>query len=86
MRAESGIVNLTPAAQTGLNPEAIGELFYDADGLLSTDSWGRNIKVSLMSADQSASADNNASVVLMIDYLGTRILLTGDVRTLSIES
>ena len=81
VRAEPGIVNLTPAAQTGLNPEAVGELFYDADGLLSTDSWGRNIKVSLLSADQSASADNNASVVLMIDYLGTKILLTGDAES-----
>ena len=67
---EPNIINLTPVAQTGINP--------DEPGQMSTDSWGRNIKVTLLSADQGASSDNNSSVVLMIDYLGTRILLTGD--------
>lgn len=81
VRAEPGLVDLTPAVQTGLNPSAVGELVYDSDDLLSTDSWGRNIKVSLLSADKDASADNNASVVLKIDYLGTKILLTGDAET-----
>ena len=67
---EPDLVNLTPANEKGLNP--------DDNGQLMTDSWGRNITVSLLSADRNASSDNNASVVLMIDYLGTRILLTGD--------
>ncbi|MAD60317.1 MAG: hypothetical protein CMH49_02225 [Myxococcales bacterium] len=70
VNAEPGLVNLTPAIQTGLNPKEPNQL--------STGSWGRNITVQLLSADQQAGTDNNASVVLMIDYLGIRILLTGD--------
>jgi competence protein ComEC len=73
VNAESGLNNLTPVTETGINP--------DERGQLSTDSWGRNIKVTLLSADRTASTDNNASVVLMINYLGTRILLTGDAET-----
>jgi beta-lactamase superfamily II metal-dependent hydrolase len=67
---EPSLINLTPVTQTGLNPSEPGQK--------STDSWGRNIEVTLLSADQGASSDNNSSVVLMIEYLGTRILLTGD--------
>ena len=78
---EQGLVNLSPATQTGLNPSAVGEINYNLSGLITTDSWGRNIQVTLLSADNSASADNNASVVLMIDYLGTRVLLTGDAES-----
>lgn len=73
VNAEIGLNNLTPVTETGINP--------DERGQLSTDSWGRNIKVTLLSADRTASTDNNASVVLMINYLGTRILLTGDAET-----
>lgn len=73
VNAEPGLVDLTPAIQTGLNP--------DEPNQLNTGSWGRNITVQLLSADLQASSDNNASVVLMIDYLGTKILLTGDAET-----
>lgn len=75
VNTEPDLVNLTPASETGLNPNDLSRFNQN---IISTDSWGRNITVSLLSADRSASTDNNASVVLMIDYLGTRILLTGD--------
>ena len=70
VRAEPGIVDLTPVSIKGLN--------MDQEGEFKTESWGRNFTVQLLSADLSSSEDNNSSVVLMIEYLGVRILLTGD--------
>lgn len=70
VRNEPGLVNLTPVSVKGLNSGSEGEM--------STESWGRNLNVRLLSADLSTGSDNNSSVVLMIEYLGVRILLTGD--------
>lgn len=70
VRQEEGLVNLTPVKSKGLNVLQTGET--------RTESWGRNVEVRLLSADQSASDKNNASVVLRIEFQNTRILLTGD--------
>lgn len=69
VRAE-GATLLSPVTVTGLNSARSGEM--------NTESWGRNVEVSLLSADLSARQDNNSSVVLMVEYLGVKILLTGD--------
>jgi len=66
------IKNLTPAEVAGIN---LNDPF---SGELSTESWGRNVTARLLKADQSASTDNNSSVVLSIQYQGVRLLLTGD--------
>lgn len=66
------IANLTPAAEAGINLTDLNS------GELSTESWGRNLTVRLLKADQNASEDNNASVVLSIQYQGVRLLLMGD--------
>ena len=68
--AAEGLVNLTPVSTLGLNPQAFGEL--------STESWGRNVRARLLSADQQASDDNDASVVISLEFQGIRLLLTGD--------
>jgi beta-lactamase superfamily II metal-dependent hydrolase len=68
---ESNLVNLTPVVQTGLNAK-------QPTGELETESWGRNVTVRLLSAQQFASKDNDASVVLSIEFQGIKILLTGD--------
>jgi competence protein ComEC len=67
---EQNLINLTPVSDKGLNRSQMGEN--------QTESWGRNVEVSLLSARKDASADNDASVVLMINFQNTRILLTGD--------
>ena len=70
VRAEPGLIDLTPVSVRGLN--------RDQDGEFKTESWGRNMTAQLLSADLSSGQDNNSSVVLMIEFLGVRILLTGD--------
>ena len=70
--AEPDLINLSPVEVTGINASAPNE------GELLTQSWGRNVTVRLISADRNASEDNNASVVLMVDFRGVKILLTGD--------
>jgi len=65
------LIKLVPAAETGIS-------LNGAQGELSTESWGRNLTTRLLSADQSASEDNNASVVLSLQFQGVRLLLMGD--------
>ncbi len=67
---EPGLVNMTPALETGIDPET--------PGLRETRLWGRNLTARLLSADRYASTDNNSSVVLSIEFQGVRLLLTGD--------
>ncbi|MEE2644407.1 MAG: MBL fold metallo-hydrolase [Myxococcota bacterium] len=67
---QQGLTHRSPAELEGI------DLFEE--GALSTESWGRNVKVSLLSADASASEDNDRSVVLLLESLGNRVLFTGD--------
>ena len=67
---EPNLVDRTPVSVLGLSRDEIGQL--------QTESWGRNVTVSLISADLNTSESNNSSVVLMLEYLGVRVLLTGD--------
>lgn len=60
--AEPGATILSPAATTG-----IGE-----------GRWGRDVTVTLLSADRTAVDDNDGSIVVMVEFRGRRILLTGD--------
>lgn len=68
--AEPNLVDRTPVSVLGLNRDEIGQL--------RTESWGRNVTVNLVSADLNMSDSNNSSIVLMLEYLGVRVLLTGD--------
>ncbi len=68
--AEPGVTVLRPAAETGIDPEV--------PGAMTSQGWGRDVTVRLLSANQFASSDNDASVVLMVEYRGVRLLLTGD--------
>ena len=69
-RAEPGLTMLRPAVVTGLDPAS--------PGLLRTTTWGRGVEVSVLSGDPAASTDNGASLILMVEYRGVRILLMGD--------
>lgn len=73
---EPGIVPLLPAEITGLDARNPGTA--DHPGLVQTGAWGRGVTVTLLSADRTAQDDNEGSVVLMVDYLGVKVLLTGD--------
>lgn len=66
------IINMTPAQETGIN------LNHPMRGDDTTESWGRNVTARLLKADQTASEDNNASIVISLQYQGVRLLLTGD--------
>ncbi|MCB9536472.1 MAG: MBL fold metallo-hydrolase [Myxococcales bacterium] len=68
--AEPGITVLRPAAETGIDPAV--------PGATTSQGWGRDVTVRLVSANQFASSDNDSSVVLMVEYRGVRLLLTGD--------
>lgn len=59
---EPGITVLSPVAETGLD-----------EG-----NWGRDVEVTLLSADKGASDDNGASVLLRLEFRGRRILLMAD--------
>lgn len=65
-----GSQDLRPAAQTGIDLRASGDV--------RTRLWGFDTIVTLLSADADADKDNNASIVLKIEYRGVKILLTGD--------
>jgi competence protein ComEC len=75
---EPGVVNMTPAAETGIDPLT--------PGLRETELWGRNVTARLLSANRYASTDNASSVVLSIEFQGTRLLLTGDAEEALDES
>ena len=68
--AEPGIVDMTPALETGIDPIT--------PGLHTTELWGRDVTTRLLSANRYASTDNGSSVVLSVEFQGTRLLLTGD--------
>lgn len=70
MASTPGLTRLSPVEQTGLEAQVPGRL--------STGSWGRELTVTLLSADARAQHDNDASVILMLTYRGVRILLMGD--------
>ncbi|MCA9527634.1 MAG: MBL fold metallo-hydrolase, partial [Myxococcales bacterium] len=63
-----GAQDLSPAIETGL----------DGSGALRTGFWGLEVEATLLSADANAPKENNASVVIMLQYRGVRLLLTGD--------
>jgi competence protein ComEC len=65
-----GSLDLRPAAQTGIDLRASGEP--------RTRLWGFDTIATLLAADAGADKDNNGSVVLMLEYRGVRLLLTGD--------
>lgn len=66
--AEPEVTRLRPAAETGL----------DGRGGRRTATWGRDVDVSLLSADAHALDDNSASLVLELRYRGVTIALLGD--------
>ncbi|MEZ4472378.1 MAG: MBL fold metallo-hydrolase [bacterium] len=63
-----GARDLRPALETGL----------DGSGERRTRFWGADVEATLLAADAAASQENNASVVLMLQFRGIRLLLTGD--------
>ncbi len=64
---------LRPVFDTGLDPAA--------PMVHLTGNWGREVTVRLLSANRFATDDNDASVILMIEYRGIRLLFTGDLQT-----
>ncbi len=64
------VETLRPAESTGIQSGAMQRF--------STEAWGRDVQVDLLSANQAATVTNDASVVLRIEFAGKRILLTGD--------
>ncbi len=73
--AEPGLTMLRPAGRTGIDASR------PTSGA-QTASWGRGLQVRLLSADASAAEDNNGSVVLMVEYLGVRVLMAADSQDL----
>lgn len=66
--AEPDLTRLRPAAESGL----------DGWGGRRTPTWGRDVDVSLLSADAHALDDNSASLVLELRYRGVTLMLLGD--------
>jgi beta-lactamase superfamily II metal-dependent hydrolase len=48
---------------------------------LRPDEWGRDLTVTVLSANGQAADKNSASIVLLLEYRGIRILLPGDAET-----
>lgn len=65
---EPDLTRLRPAAELGL----------DGRGGRRTATWGRDVDVSLLSADADAFDDNTASLVLELRYRGVTLALLGD--------
>lgn len=65
-----GSQDLRPAIETGIDLRASGDL--------RTRLWGFDTVVTLLAANADAESDNNASVVLKVEYRGVKLLLTGD--------
>lgn len=76
---EPGVKNLTPVEVTGLEPNRIGR--EGAAGPQTTQTWGRDLTVTLLSANRQAVDDNDASVILLLEYRNVRILLGADAQT-----
>ncbi len=51
------------------------------DAKLEPGEWGRDLTVTVLSADGSAADKNSASIVLLLEYRDIRILLPGDAET-----
>lgn len=65
-----GSTDLRPALETGIDQRASGDR--------RTRLWGFDTTVELLAANADASQDNDGSVVLMVEFRGVRLLLTGD--------
>ena len=65
-----GSLDLRPAAQTGIDLRASGDL--------RTRLWGFDTVATLLSANPSADKDNNASVVIMVEYRGVKLALAAE--------
>ncbi|MGK0358950.1 MAG: competence protein ComEC [Bradymonadia bacterium] len=65
-----GSQDLRPALETGIDLRASGDR--------RTRLWGFDTVVTLLAANADADRDNNASVVLKVEYRGVKLLLTGD--------